>query len=76
LRGSTNALLCLAAATLALRYLEAAVLILPPFGRVNVVLWLVLPAALLVCGAIWLLAWQFAGRLLQEKLSSRAAPAR
>jgi hypothetical protein len=76
LRGSTNALLCLAAATLALRCLEAAVLILPPFGPVNVVLWLVLPAALLVCGAIWLLAWQFAGRLLQEKLSSRAAPAR
>lgn len=75
-RGSTNALLWLALATLALRYLEAAVLILPPFGSINMVLWLDLPAAIMACGAIWLVAWQFAGRLLQEKLSGRAAAAR
>lgn len=75
-RGSTNALLLLAVATLFLRFLEAAVLILPPLVPVKVALWLDLPAAILVCGAIWLFAWQIAERLLQERMSGRAAPAR
>jgi hypothetical protein len=75
-RASTNALLLLAAATLALRFLEAAVLILPPLNLVSAALWLDLPAAILACGAVWLFAWQSAGRLLQEKLSGRVAPAR
>jgi hypothetical protein len=75
-RGSTNALLWLAAGTLALRYLEAAVLILPPLHIVGGALWLDIAAAILVTVAIWLFAWQMAGRLLQEKLSGRVASAR
>ncbi len=61
-RRSTRALLWLAGATLMLRYLEAAVLILPPFHRGALALWLDLPAAILLTGAIWLLAWQWAGQ--------------
>jgi hypothetical protein len=75
-RGSTNALLSLAAATLALRFLEAAILILPPLDPVAAALWLDLPAAILACGAIWLFAWQVAGRLLEVRMSGRAASAR
>jgi hypothetical protein len=75
-RGSTNALLWLALGTLAVRYLEAAVLILPPFGPINMMVWLDLPAAILACGAIWLVAYRFAGRQLQDRISGRAASAR
>jgi hypothetical protein len=75
-RGSTNALLSLAAATLTLRFLEAAVLILPPLDPVSAALWLDLPAAILVCGAIWLFGWQVAGRLLEVRMSGRVASAR
>lgn len=75
MRGSTKALLSLALATLLLRYLEAAILILPPLHVVNAALWLDIPAAVLTTGAVWLLAWQAAGRVLQEKLSGRAAAA-
>jgi hypothetical protein len=75
-RESTYALLLLVAATLALRYLEAAVLILPPLDIVNAALWLDVPAAILATGAIWLFAWQISGRLLKEKISGRAASAR
>ncbi len=61
-RGSTAALLWLAAITLAMRYLEAVVLILPPLRIANMWLVLDLPAALLATGAASLFAWQFAER--------------
>jgi hypothetical protein len=76
IRASTHALLWLAIGTLVLRYLEAAILILPPLGPVNAALWLDIPAAILTTGAIWLFAWLVAGQLLQERLSGRAASAR
>jgi len=70
-RSSTRSLLLLAGATLALRYLEAAILVLPPFHPVALALWLDLPAAILTTGAIWLLAWQWAGQLRQRASSDR-----
>ena len=70
-RSSTQALLWLAGATLALRYLEAAIFILPPL-HVGWTLWLDLPAAIVATGSIWLLAWQRAGQLWQHRFSSRA----
>lgn len=73
LRGSTQALLWLAGATLALRFLEAAILILPPLDVVSAALWLDLPAAVLATGATWLLAWQLAQHLWQARLSHPAA---
>jgi hypothetical protein len=72
-RNSSNALLWLAVATVALRYLEAAIFILPPLDLVGVALWLDIPASVLATAAVWLLAWQLAGQLWQEKFSSRAA---
>ncbi len=72
-RSSTRALLWLASATLALRYLEAAILILPPFHLDGFIPWLALPAAILTTGSIWLLAWQGAGQLHQQMFSSRAS---
>jgi hypothetical protein len=74
-RTSTQALLGLAAATLVLRFLEAAVLILPPLHVGNLVLMLDLPAALLAVGASWCLAWRMVGPLWQ-RWSSRTAAAR
>jgi hypothetical protein len=74
-RGSTNALLMLAIATLALRYLEAAVLILPPLHPVNAALWLDLPAAIIATAGTWLFAWQIADRLVQQRTSGRMASA-
>src|SRR5690349_11091557 len=68
-RNSSNALLWLAVATVALRYLEAAIFILPPLDLVGVALWLDIPASVLATAAVWLLA----GQLWQEKFSSRAA---
>jgi hypothetical protein len=75
-RGSTGALLWLAGGTLALRYLEAAILILPPLDPVNAALWLDLPAAILATGAIWVLAWQMAAGLWQTGISSRMTASR
>ena len=75
-RASTRALLWLAAATLALRYLEAAVLILPPLKIVYAALWLDLPAAIVATGAVWLLAWQVAAGLWRAALSGRATASR
>jgi hypothetical protein len=75
-RGSTKALLWLATATLALRYLEAAVLILPPLKIVDTALWIDLPAAVVATGAVWLLAWQMAGGLWRTALSGRASASR
>lgn len=75
-RGNTGALLWLAGATLALRYVEAAILILPPLDLANAALWLDLPAAILATGAIWLLAWQRALGFSQARLSSRVTASR
>ena len=74
-RASTPALLWLAGATLALRFLEAAVLILPPLACRSLALLLDLPAALLAIGASWLLAWRLR-RPLWQRWSGRAAAAR
>ena len=77
IRSSTDALLWLAGTTVALRYLEAAILVLPPL-RVDggAVLWLALPAAILFTGAIWLFAWQASAQWLQTKFSGGALTAR
>jgi hypothetical protein len=75
LRGSTRALLWVAGITLAMRYLEAIILILPPLHLTSIWLLLDLPAALVVVGAMSLLAWQFAERGWQIALSRRAAAA-
>jgi len=75
IRASTRALLCLAGATIALRYLEAGVLILPPLGVSNLWLILDLPAAILATGASWLFAFGFAVRLVENRTLSRMATA-
>jgi hypothetical protein len=75
-RSSTDALLWLAGATLALRYLEAAILVLPPLRVDGAVLWLALPAAILFTGAIWLFAWQAAAQWVQTKFSGRVLTVR
>jgi hypothetical protein len=72
-RGSTSALLWLAAATLALRMLEAAVLILPPLHVGRLALLFDLPAGLLAVGASWWLARRMAGSLSQRWSSHAAA---
>jgi hypothetical protein len=61
LRASTRALLWLASATLLLRLLEAAVLILPPLGVTSGVMLLDLPAALVAVGACLAVGWRRAG---------------
>ncbi len=75
-RSSTRALLGLASATLALRYLEAAILILPPLHPDGLTLLFALPGAVLTIGSIWLLAWQRVGQLQHQILSSRASALR
>jgi hypothetical protein len=75
-RSSTNALLCLAAGTLALRYLESVILILPPLHLRIAALWLDLPAAILMTGAVWLFAWHTTTEWLQMRFSGRAATIR
>jgi hypothetical protein len=76
-RASRPALLWLAIGTLALRLLEAAVLILPPLRVIHLALLLDLPAAILMTGACFLLACRAAIPLWQH-WSGRAAiaPAR
>ncbi len=54
-RASTRALISVAAVTLVLRYLESAVLILPPLDLAPVAFVLCLPAAIVVTGAVFLL---------------------
>jgi len=75
-RVNTRAVLSLACVTLAMRYLEAVVLILPPLHVAGLWSLLGLPSALLAVGAAFLLAWQFAERVWQFALSHRAAAAR
>ncbi|MBV8836892.1 MAG: hypothetical protein JO000_10150 [Alphaproteobacteria bacterium] len=60
-RASTLALIWIAGVTLALRFLEAAVLVLPPL-KVGWALALCLPAAMLATGATLLLAWRTSER--------------
>ena len=72
-RASTRALLWLAGATLALRYLEAAILILPPLKLGIAMLAVCIPAAILLTGAGWIAAWQVAAPLWRR--SRRPAPA-
>lgn len=74
MRGSSNALLGLAAATLILRLLEAAVFILPPLHINTLALLLDIPAALLALCASLLLAWQ-AALPMWLRWSGRAAAA-
>ncbi len=71
-RSSTAALLWLAGGTLALRFLEAAVLVLPPLHVANWTLLLALPAAILAVGAAWGLAFTAMPALL-ARWSDRAA---
>ena len=71
---STSALLWLAGATLVLRYLEAVILILPPLHVSGFALLLDLPAAMLVVGASWLMAWRVA-KSLWNRWSRRPAAA-
>lgn len=74
-RSSTRALLILAVGTLVLRYLEAIVLILPPLKINGIALLLDLPAAILVIGAVWLLAFVVVARIAEQRGLSRAAAA-
>jgi hypothetical protein len=75
-RARTTALLSLAVLTLAMRQLEAVVLILPPLGVNHLALLLDLPAAVLATGSVLLLAWPFALPLWQRWSGRAAAPAR
>jgi hypothetical protein len=61
-RSDTRALCALAGSTLALRYLEAVVLVLPPLGVTGRELVLCLPAALLVTLACEGVAWNATGQ--------------
>jgi hypothetical protein len=72
-RSSTAALFWLAIGTLALRYLEAVILVLPPLELVKSALVVDLPAAILATGAVWLLAWLSVDQLWHGHSSSRAS---
>jgi hypothetical protein len=74
-RGDTVVLIWIAGITLAMRYLEAVILILPTLHLANIWLLFDLPAALLATAATSLLAWSFAERAWQIALSRRAAAA-
>lgn len=74
-RQSTGVLLWIAGLTLALRYLEAIVLALPPLHLNGWMLALDIPAAVLMIGSVWLFALTFAARYTGRLTLSRAAPA-
>jgi hypothetical protein len=65
IRASTRALIAIAALTLALRYLESAVLILPPL-KVGALAVVFLPAAILAIGTVLLLAGGLVDGVLQR----------
>jgi hypothetical protein len=71
-RASTRALLWIAAATLALRFLESAVLILPPLHLGAAALILCFPSAVIAIGSAVLLAWREGDALLRRVLGSAA----
>jgi hypothetical protein len=73
-RRNPNALRWIVGATLALRLLETAVLILPPLDVASPLLALDVPAAVVAIGASWTLAWRAAGPLWR-RWSGRAAAA-
>jgi len=73
LRYDARTLLWISVATLALRYLEAAILVLPPLHVGRLVLLLDLPATLLLVAAGFALAWPIAERI-ERQLLSRTAP--
>jgi hypothetical protein len=75
-RSSRLVLLWLAVGTLALRLLEAAVLILPPLRVIHLTLLLDLPAAILMTGAGFLLAWRAAIPLWRRWSGRATVPAR
>ena len=75
IRSSTSALLWLAIATVALRWLEAAVLILPPLDLKLAALWLDMPAALLLIAASALGGWRYADRIGPQRILRRATTA-
>jgi hypothetical protein len=72
-RNGTFALLWLAGITLAMRYLEAIVLIVPPLHIATVWLLFDLPAAALAMAATSLFAWQYTERAWEAAFSRRAA---
>jgi hypothetical protein len=58
-RHARGALLAIAASTVALRFAEACLLALPGVAS-GPVLWLAIPATVLLCGALWWLAFTIA----------------
>jgi hypothetical protein len=74
-RQSTRVLLWLAGATLALHYVEAVVLVLPPLNVNGTMLLLDLPAALLLAGGGWLYALTVAAGYVGRIASRRPAAA-
>lgn len=72
LRNDYRTLLWITIATLALRYLEAAILILPPLHVGGLVVLLDLPAALLLITSGFYVAWPMAQRI-ERQLGLRAA---
>ena len=74
-RSSTSALLWLAVGTLVLRFLEAAVLILPALELKLAALWHDLPAAVLLTGAGGLFAWRYVDRIWPQRTLRRAPAA-
>jgi len=71
-RASTRALLWLAAVTLALRFLEAAILILPAVDLNLSALWLDLPAAIVFTTATGLWTWRYTDRMWSQRVLHRA----
>jgi hypothetical protein len=53
-------LLAIAVLTLALRFMEAYLLVLPGTDSEGVVLWLAIPATILLCGTVWWVAFGLA----------------
>jgi hypothetical protein len=74
-RASTRALLLLAVVTLAFRFLEAAILILPALDLNLSVLWLDVPATITITAAAALFAWRYADRLWLSRALRRATAA-
>ena len=72
-RGSTRALCAIAALTLALRALEAAILIFPPLAVGGLPIALCFPAALVAVGVTLLLAWQMMPRWIERSALRGAA---
>jgi Ni/Fe-hydrogenase subunit HybB-like protein len=57
-RNDRRSLLTIAAMTLALRFMESFLLTLPGTGASGAVLWLAIPATIVLCGAVWWAAFR------------------